>query len=52
LRANRDALWSISSVGGEPELIMENVWRAALSPDGKTLALPALARPPTTSTAV
>jgi hypothetical protein len=28
------------------ELIMENVWRAALSPDGKTLALPALARPP------
>jgi len=39
LARDRDGLWSISSVGGEPDLVMENVSRAALSPDGKTLAL-------------
>jgi Tol biopolymer transport system component len=35
---DRDGLWSISVSGGAPELVMENVSRAALSPDGKTLA--------------
>ncbi len=39
LARDRDGLWSISAVGGEPELVMENVKRAAISPDGKTLAL-------------
>jgi eukaryotic-like serine/threonine-protein kinase len=38
LARERDGLWSITSVGGEPELVMENVSRAALSPDGRTLA--------------
>jgi Tol biopolymer transport system component len=31
-------LWSIGVAGGAPELVMPGVWRAALSPDGKTLA--------------
>jgi serine/threonine protein kinase/Tol biopolymer transport system component len=39
LAKTREGLWSISSVGGEPELVLENVWRAAISPDGKTLAM-------------
>jgi Tol biopolymer transport system component len=39
LARDREGLWSISSVGGEPEFIMENVSRAALSPDGQTLAI-------------
>src|SRR5262245_21435227 len=39
LARDRDGLWSVSSAGGAPELVMENVSRAALSPDGKTLAL-------------
>jgi eukaryotic-like serine/threonine-protein kinase len=39
LARDRDGLWSISAVGGEPEFVMENVSRAAMSPDGKTLAL-------------
>src|SRR5206468_2310650 len=38
LARERDGLWTITSVGGEPELVTENVSRAALSPDGKTLA--------------
>jgi hypothetical protein len=38
LARERDGLWSITAVGGEPELVMENVGRAALSPDGQTLA--------------
>jgi Tol biopolymer transport system component len=38
LARDRDGLWSISAAGGEPELVMEDVNRAALSPDGKTLA--------------
>jgi eukaryotic-like serine/threonine-protein kinase len=36
---DRDGLWSISAVGGLPEIVMENVAAASLSPDGKTLAL-------------
>jgi len=39
LARDRDGLWSISAVGGEPEFVMENVSGAALSPDGKTLAI-------------
>ena len=35
----QDGLWSISAAGGLPELVMENVTRAAISPDGRTLAL-------------
>jgi eukaryotic-like serine/threonine-protein kinase len=35
---DRDGLWSISAAGGDPENVMEDVYRAALSPDGKTLA--------------
>jgi serine/threonine protein kinase len=38
LARDRDGLWSISAAGGEPELVMEDAYRAALSPDGKTLA--------------
>jgi len=39
LARDRLGLWSISTVGGDPDLVMENVLRAAISPDGKTLAL-------------
>lgn len=35
---DRDGLWSTSAAGGESEFVMEDVNRAALSPDGKTLA--------------
>ena len=35
---DRDGLYSISAAGGDAELVMEDVYRAALSPDGKTLA--------------
>jgi len=38
LARDRDGLWSISAAGGEPEIVMENVSSAALSPDGRTLA--------------
>jgi eukaryotic-like serine/threonine-protein kinase len=39
LARDRYGLWSTSTVGGDPELVMENVLRAAISPDGKILAL-------------
>jgi Tol biopolymer transport system component len=39
LARDRDGLWSISAVGGEPELVVENVSSATISPDGQTLAL-------------
>jgi eukaryotic-like serine/threonine-protein kinase len=39
LARDREGLWSISAVGGEPEFVMENVSRAAISPDGKSLAI-------------
>lgn len=32
-------LWSVGSAGGSPELLFDNVGRAALSPDGKRFAL-------------
>ena len=35
---DREGLYSISAAGGDPDLVMEDVYRAALSPDGKTLA--------------
>ena len=38
LARDRAGLWSISAAGGEPELVMENVSSASLSPNGKTLA--------------
>jgi len=38
LARDREGLWSISAAGGEPELAMEDVSSASLSPDGKTLA--------------
>src|SRR5262249_53756315 len=38
LARDRDGLWSISAAGGEPEIVMEDVVSASLSPDGKTLA--------------
>jgi Tol biopolymer transport system component len=39
LARDRKGLWSISAAGGEPEIVLEDVSAAALSPDGKTLAL-------------
>jgi hypothetical protein len=39
LARDRYGLWSISTVGGDPELVMENVVRAAISPNGQVLAL-------------
>src|SRR6266508_2604406 len=38
LARDRDGLWSVSDAGGDAELVMEDVNRATLSPDGKTLA--------------
>jgi Tol biopolymer transport system component len=38
LARDRSGLWSISAAGGEPEFVMEDVVRAALSPDSRTLA--------------
>ena len=36
----RPGLWSIAAVGGEPRRVLEaEVWAAALSPDGNSLAL-------------
>ena len=36
---DREGLWWTSASGGEPELVMGDVYRAALSPDGQTLAV-------------
>lgn len=38
LAAYRQGLWSIGAAGGSPEVVVENVTRAAISPDGRTLA--------------
>jgi serine/threonine protein kinase len=32
------SLWSVSAVGGEPEIVVKDVTAAAMSPDGNTLA--------------
>ena len=34
-----DALWSVGVAGGRPEMVLENVSRAAIDPDGSRLAL-------------
>jgi Tol biopolymer transport system component/predicted Ser/Thr protein kinase len=39
LARTRDGLWSVSVAGGEPDLVMENVARATIAPDGRTLAV-------------
>jgi TolB protein len=39
LARDRLGLWSISAVGGDPELVVENVLRGAISPDGRVVAL-------------
>jgi len=38
LARDSQSLWSVSSAGGPPELVVENASRAAVSPDGRTLA--------------
>ena len=38
LARDSESLWSVSSAGGPPELVVENASRAAASPDGGTLA--------------
>lgn len=38
LARERETLWSISAAGGTPQVIIENVIRAAISRDGKTIA--------------
>ncbi|HXI13642.1 MAG TPA: protein kinase [Thermoanaerobaculia bacterium] len=39
LAQDRDGLWSVGAAGGPPQLVLPNVTTAAISPDGKTLAL-------------
>jgi len=39
LAGDTDALWSVSPAGGPADLVMEGAMRAALSPDGGTLAV-------------
>lgn len=38
LAGYREGLWSIGAAGGTPQVVVENVTRAAMSPDGRTLA--------------
>ena len=38
LARDRDSLWSIGAAGGTPQVVIENVARAAISPDGGTIA--------------
>ncbi len=35
---SRSALWFVGASGGEPEVVVKNVWLAAASPNGKDLA--------------
>jgi Tol biopolymer transport system component len=39
LARDKEALWSISPAGGQPELVVEGAARAAISPDGQRLAV-------------
>ncbi|HEY5610770.1 MAG TPA: protein kinase [Thermoanaerobaculia bacterium] len=39
LAQDRDGLWSVGTAGGAPRLVLSNVNSAAISPDGKTLAM-------------
>ncbi len=41
------ALWKVSAIGGEPALVQPDTNRAAISPDGRTLALLRVTRSPT-----
>jgi len=36
---NKDALWVVGAAGGSPEVVLRDVSSAAISPDGKRLAL-------------
>jgi eukaryotic-like serine/threonine-protein kinase len=38
LARERESLWSISAAGGTPQVLIENVARAAIAPDGNTIA--------------
>ena len=38
LARQRDGVWSIGAAGGTPQVVVENATRAAISPDGRTLA--------------
>jgi Tol biopolymer transport system component len=38
LARERESLWSIGAAGGTPQVVIENVSRAAVSRDGKTIA--------------
>jgi eukaryotic-like serine/threonine-protein kinase len=38
LARQRDGIWSIGAAGGTPQVVVENATRAAISPDGRTLA--------------
>src|SRR5262249_34622495 len=38
LARDRESLWSISAAGGTPQVVIEDASRAAISPDGKTIA--------------
>jgi eukaryotic-like serine/threonine-protein kinase len=38
LARDRESLWSVSAAGGTPQVVIEHVIRAAISPDGKTIA--------------
>ncbi|MEZ5291358.1 MAG: protein kinase [Vicinamibacterales bacterium] len=39
LAGEQEALWSVGVAGGRPELVLENVMRAAVDPDGTRLAM-------------
>jgi Tol biopolymer transport system component len=38
LARQREGLWSIGAAGGTPQVVLENATKAAISPDGRTLA--------------
>ena len=38
LARERESLWSVGAAGGTPQVAIENVTRAAVSPDGNTIA--------------
>src|SRR5439155_22740865 len=38
LARQREGIWSIGAAGGTPQVVVENATRAAISPDGRTLA--------------
>jgi serine/threonine protein kinase/Tol biopolymer transport system component len=38
LARDRDGIWSVGAAGGTPHVVIENAVRAAIAPDGRTLA--------------